>query len=69
MNCYCEEITRDDMRVTRKCFKELWLFEDLTEDENEEYRAIGSRQLFHPGQAIFFKEILPMICSLSRQGG
>jgi CRP/FNR family transcriptional regulator, cyclic AMP receptor protein len=55
MNCYCEEITHDDMQVTRKCFRELWLFEDLTEDENEQCRAIGSRRVFHPGQAIFFQ--------------
>ncbi|CCK78645.1 Crp/Fnr family transcriptional regulator [Desulfobacula toluolica] len=55
MKCYCNDVIHNGMQVTDNCFRELWLFEDLTDEENAQCRAIGSRGVFHSGQAIFLQ--------------
>ncbi|SDT88658.1 Crp/Fnr family transcriptional regulator [Desulfobacula phenolica] len=55
MKCYCNDVIHDGMQVTDNCFRELWLFEDLTDEENAQCRTIGSRGVFHSGQAIFLQ--------------
>jgi CRP/FNR family transcriptional regulator len=41
------------MRASEKCFRDLWLFEDLTEEENRCCLKFGTSRVFRPGQPVF----------------
>lgn len=53
MKCQCEKQLSRKMRVSEKCFRDLWLFEDLTEAENRCCLEFGSSRLFRAGQPVF----------------
>ncbi len=53
--CYCEKFAYHGMKVSDKCFRDLWLFDDLNEEENSRCREIGSIRIFDKGQAVFFQ--------------
>lgn len=55
MECLCEQQISQCMRVSEKCFRDIWLFEDLTEEENRCCLKYGASRIFSPGQPVFLQ--------------
>lgn len=55
MTCKCSEFETEEKNVSRRCFWDLWLFDDLEEHEQALFNAIALRKEFRPGQAVFMQ--------------
>lgn len=53
--CVCRELTERRQDCSSRCFCELWLFENFTEEEYDLLQTIGRQRVFAKGQTLFLE--------------
>lgn len=53
MKCDCSKFYGPDTRVTDKCFKDFWIFQDFRKDQLNRLQGIGIRKVIEKGNPVF----------------
>ncbi len=55
MKCGCEELISKECQASKKCIKDLWLFESFDEKQMETLKRIGLRRVIKKGESVFIQ--------------
>lgn len=54
-NCLCRDLTEKCRHCSPKCFRDLWLFRNFSEEEYSLLQSIGRLKVFSRGQLVFLQ--------------
>lgn len=55
MSCLCQEIAGKDAQLSTVCIGDLWMFQDLTQEETKALNHDAKRQMLKKGESLFMQ--------------
>jgi len=55
MKCDCRDLRKSDVLTTEKCFKDMWIFDELDKDQLKKVECVGLNRSIKKGTLVFMQ--------------